>query len=337
MKPRLLSFLVSLILSSFLFIICAFLLHDWKNALLIGASVFFSAFVVTLIAIESYIARRISLVYKLISNLKISRGLKEALGNNISEDPLNQIEQEVRQWANTKALELETLQKIADYRKEFLGNLSHELKTPLFNIQGYVQSLIDGAMEDKDQAMSFLLKAEKNIDRLCALVADVDVMSKLDTGEIPLNFSSFDIAALVREIAFTLEENARVKKIKFNFPAGERKMVLADKEKIAQVITNLLDNSIKYGKENGSTSIKFFDMDQQVLVEITDDGMGIAEEHLPRLFERFYRVDKSRRSQAGTGIGLAIVKHIMNAHQQTINIRSTIGVGTTFAFTMAKA
>ena len=337
MKPRSLSSLVSLLISSFIFVLSVFLFNGWKNALTLSAATFVICFVIILIAIETYIARRISLVYKLISNLKISRDLKEALGNNISDDPLNQIEQEVAQWANTKAIEIETLQKIADYRKEFLGNLSHELKTPLFNIQGYVQSLIDGAMEDKELAAAFLLKAEKNIDRLCALVADVDVMSQLDTGEMPLKLSSFDIAALVKEIAFTLDENAKARNIRFEFTTNDRRTVNADKEKIAQVITNLLDNSIKYGKENGTTTIKFFDMDRQVLVEITDDGEGIAEEHLPRLFERFYRVDKSRKSQAGTGIGLAIVKHIMNAHKQTINIRSTIGVGTTFAFTLAKS
>jgi two-component system phosphate regulon sensor histidine kinase PhoR len=337
MKPRSLSFLVSLLVSSFIFIIAGILFNSWINAFILSGTSFIVCFVVILIAIETYIARRISLVYKLISNLKISKGLKEALGNNISDDPLTHIEEEVTQWAITKAIEIDTLQKIADYRKEFLGNLSHELKTPLFNIQGYVQSLIHGAMEDKELAASFLMKAEKNIDRLCALVADVDVISKLDTGEIPLNKSYFDIVALVKEIAFTLDENAKAKMIKFNFTSSERKMVEADKEKIAQVVTNLLDNSIKYGKQNGTTTIKFYDMDRQVLVEITDDGIGIAEQHLPRLFERFYRVDKSRKSQEGTGIGLAIVKHIINAHKQTINVRSTINVGTTFAFTLQKS
>lgn len=334
MKPRKLSFLVSLLVSSFIFIIAGILFDNWKNTLVLTASSLVICFVITLIAIETYIARRISLVYKLISNLKISKGLKEALGNSISDDPLTQIEEEVSQWANTKAQEIDTLQKIADYRKEFLGNLSHELKTPLFNIQGYVHSLIHGAMEEKELAASFLLKAEKNIDRLCALVADVDVMAKLDTGEMPLNQSYFDIVALAKEIAYTLDENAKARHIKFNFTTGDRIMVEADKEKIAQVVTNLLDNSIKYGKKNGTTTIKFYDMDAQVLIEITDDGIGIAEQHLPRLFERFYRVDKSRKSESGTGIGLAIVKHIINAHKQTINVRSTINVGTTFAFTL---
>jgi two-component system phosphate regulon sensor histidine kinase PhoR len=335
MKPRVLSFLVSLFVTLIVFCVSAYFLTGWKNPLIISGVTFISTFVFFIVAIEIYIARRISLVYKLISTLKIDKELKQALGNNISDDPLNQIEEEVREWARVKALEIETLQKIANYRKEFLGNLSHELKTPLFNIQGYVQSLIDGGMDDKEIASSFLQKAEKNIDRLCALVADVDVMSKLDTGEMPLNLSAFDIMALMKEIAFTLDENAKTKNIKFEFASGDRRMVEADKEKIAQVVTNLFDNSIKYGKQGGTTTIKCYTMDKQVLIEVTDNGVGIDEEHLPRLFERFYRVDKSRKSQDGTGIGLAIVKHILNAHKQTINVRSARNVGTTFAFTLA--
>jgi len=336
MKPRTLSFLVSLVLALIIFLVTAFIFQSLAYPSIIAGLIFILSFVFTLIAFEAYITRRISLVYKLISNLKIDKDLKEALGHNISDDPLNLIEQEVIQWTRLKSTELETLKKISDYRKEFLGNLSHELKTPLFNIQGYVQSLIHGGLDDRKIAESFLLKAEKNIDRLCALVADVDVMSKLDTGEMPLNDSSFDIIALVKEIVFTLDEFAKKRGIKFELSATDKRIVYADREKIAQVISNLLDNSIKYGKQNGTTTIKFFDMDQQVLVEITDDGEGIEEEHLPRLFERFYRVDKSRKSSGGSGIGLAIVKHIMNAHKQTINVRSAKNVGTTFAFTLNK-
>ncbi len=337
MKPRILSFLVSLLIALVIFISGVFLLHGWRNAAILSSIAFLVSFFVTILAFERFIAHKISLVYKLISNLKIGKELKQALGNNVSDDPLNQIEQEVIRWAQLKSIEIDTLNKISDYRKEFLGNLSHELKTPLFNIQGYVQSLIDGGLDDRKIADSFLLKAEKNIDRLCALVADVDVMSKLDTGEMPLILTNFDIVSLIKEIAFTLDENARVENINFEFTSIDKRVVEADREKMAQVITNLLDNSIKYGKTNGTTSIKFFDMDKQVLIEITDDGEGIDEEHIPRLFERFYRVDKSRRSQSGSGIGLAIVKHIISAHHQTINVRSAKNVGTTFAFTLNKA
>ncbi len=336
MKPRIISLLVSFLLSLVVLAFSFFLFHDVKSCLILVACTFLSAFVFTLIAIDMYIARRIRLVYKLISNLKIDKSLKQALGNNISDDPLNQMEEDVSHWAQQQASDIEMIQKISDYRKEFLGNLSHEIKTPLFNIQGYIQSLINGGLEDRAITDSFLLKAEKNIDRLCALVADVDVMSKLDTGEMPLIFSNFDIVGLIKEIAFTRDELAKKKNIKFEFTTNERKMVEADKEKIAQVVSNLLDNSIKYGVENGITTIKFFDMDKLLLVEITDNGVGIAEEHLPRLFERFYRVDKSRNSAEGSGIGLAIVKHIMNAHHQPINVRSNKNVGTTFAFTLQK-
>ncbi len=337
MKPRMLSLLVSLIISALLFIASLFLLDNWQHAGILSVIVFLSCFVLFIMAIEVYLSKRISLVYKLISNLKIDKDLKQALDNKISDDPLNQIEREVSQWAQRKAIEIDTLKRISDYRKEFLGNLSHELKTPLFNIQGYVQSLIHGGMDDQKIANSFLLKAEKNIDRLCALIADVDVMSKLDTGEMPLKITSFDIVALIKEIAFTLDESTKAKNIKFEFATTDKRIVSADKEKIAQVVANLLDNSIKYGKPNGTTTMKFYDMGKQILVEVTDNGQGIEEEHLSRLFERFYRVDKSRKSQDGSGIGLAIVKHIINAHQQTINVRSAVNLGTTFAFTLPKA
>ncbi|MCX6189185.1 MAG: ATP-binding protein [Bacteroidetes bacterium] len=154
---------------------------------------------------------------------------------------------------------------------------------------------------------------------------------------MPLKITSFDIVALIKEIAFTLDESTKAKNIKFEFATTDKRIVSADKEKIAQVVANLLDNSIKYGKPNGTTTMKFYDMGKQILVEVTDNGQGIEEEHLSRLFERFYRVDKSRKSQDGSGIGLAIVKHIINAHQQTINVRSAVNLGTTFAFTLPKA
>lgn len=337
MKPRTLAFLVSLSIAVVVYISCYFFVVGLLNSGYIALITFFIAFPVILFSVERFIAFRISLIYKLISNLKIDKDLKQALGNTIGDDPIKQIEKEVTEWAQSKTVEIETLKKNARYRKEFLGNLSHELKTPLFNIQGYVQSLIDAGAQDPEITERFLNKAQKNIDRLCALVADVDVISKLDSGEMPLNYSSFDLTSLVREVSMTLDEKARSRNIIIEMSTGERKMVYADKERITQVLSNLMDNSIKYGKEGGKTRIKFYELDKEILVEVTDDGIGISEEHLPRLFERFYRVDRSRKSSAGSGIGLAIVKHIIQAHQQTINVRSAINVGTTFAFTLQKA
>jgi two-component system phosphate regulon sensor histidine kinase PhoR len=336
MRPRNISLLVSFLVSIVTFFFGLILIDSWKLSAYISLAVFASSFFLYLTAIESYIARRISLVYKLISNLKIDRGLKEALGHKVGDDPITGIEKEVSDWANSKTIEIETLKKNAQYRKEFLGNLSHELRTPLFNIQGYVHSLLNGGMEEKSLADNFLHKAEKNIDRLVALVEDADVMSKLDTGEIPLALSVFDLTALIKDIAETLDENAAERGIRIQIPSDDKKMVEADREKIAQVISNLIDNSIKYGRQGGHIKVKIYEMGEQYLTEITDDGAGIAEEHIPRLFERFYRVDRSRKSMGGSGIGLAIVKHIINAHKQTINVRSTVGVGTTFAFTLQK-
>lgn len=337
MKPRTLALLVSLAIAAVVYISSYFFGVGLLNAAYIAIIVFFISFPVFLFSVERFIAFRISLIYKLISNLKIDKDLKQALGNTISDDPIKQIEKEVTEWAQSKTVEIETLKKNAQYRKEFLGNLSHELKTPLFNIQGYVQSLIDGGAQDPEITERFLNKAQKNIDRLCTLVADVDVISKLDTGEMPLNYSTFDLTSLVREVSITLDEKAKAKNITIEMGTGDRQMVHADKERIVQVMINLIDNSIKYGREGGKTRIKFYELGKELLVEVTDDGIGISEEHIPRLFERFYRVDRSRKSSSGSGIGLAIVKHIIQAHHQTINVRSAINVGTTFAFTLQKA
>jgi two-component system phosphate regulon sensor histidine kinase PhoR len=280
------------------------------------------------------------LIYKSIHSLKLGKDLKEALGEKISDDPLGDVEKEVATWAFDKRDELEDLQKLEKFRREFLANLSHEFKTPLFSIQGYLHTLIDGAIDDKNVNKKFLEKSANSVERLVNLVSDLEEISQLEKGEIKIIYEEFDVNNLAEDVMDELEEKAKKNAIKFSIKKGTDKkwMVNADKEKIRQVITNLIDNSIKYGKQGGETIISFYDMDENILIEITDNGIGVNEEHLPRLFERFYRVDKSRsRDAGGTGLGLAIVKHIIEAHHQVINVRSTLNIGSTFGFTLQKS
>lgn len=231
------------------------------------------------------------------------------------------------------------MKKQEQFRREFLSNVSHEFKTPLFAIQGYIETLQECMTDDPEMAQKFLKKAENNIERLSYLINDLDSISKLETGEIPINYTRFDIVPLIKEVFEILEDKASNNKIQLIFKDKYTNptMVNADLEKVRQVLINLVQNSIKYGREDGSTSVKIFELHDQYLIEVTDDGMGIEEKHLPRLFERFYRIDSHRsRKEGGTGLGLAIVKHILEAHQQTISVRSTPNIGTTFAFTLQK-
>lgn len=276
----------------------------------------------------------------MIHSLKLGKDLKDALGEYVSPDPINDVEQEVKEWARDKKLEIEDLKKQEKFRREFLSNISHEFKTPIFAIEGYVEALQDGALEDPKLAQNFLNKVQSNVDRLSVLITDLNEISKLESGEIPINYQKFELTALIKEVMESLELKADKYKIKLVFKEkyDVPTWVKADREKIRQVLVNLIDNSFKYGKENGSTAITIFGLHDQYLVEITDNGMGISEEHLPRLFERFYRTDTSRSRQiGGSGLGLAIVKHIVEAHNQTINVRSTQKLGSTFGFTLQKS
>lgn len=314
--------------------------RSWPYSLVTLAVSFSISFVVFYYLFERYIYSKIKLIYKLIHNLKLGKDLKDALGEHVSEDPINDVEQEVRDWARAKKNEIDALKSQEQFRREFLSNISHEFKTPLFAIQGYIDALQDGMLEeDPEMAVQFLDKAARNLDRLTYLIQDLDEISKLESGKIPVNFQKFDIVPLIREVVESLEDKAKSYEISMSFKEKYQHamMVNADREKITQVLVNLIDNSFKYGKPKGETSIRIYELYDQVLVEVTDDGIGIAEKSLIRVFERFYRTDKSRsRDIGGSGLGLAIVKHIIEAHQQTINVRSTEGVGTTFAFTLEK-
>ncbi|MEN9521878.1 MAG: hypothetical protein RL065_255 [Bacteroidota bacterium] len=340
LKPRTISFLASLILALILGTISFYFDKSFSASITIVITSFICSYFIYLYLVEQFIYRRIKLIYKSIHSLKLGKDLKDALGEKISDDPLGDVENEVANWAIEKKDELEDLQKLEKFRREFLANLSHEFKTPLFSIQGYLHTLIDGAIDDKNVNKKFLEKSANSVERLVSLVSDLEEISKLEKGEIKIVYEEFDVNNLAEDVMDELEEKSKRNGIKFSVKKGTDKkwMVNADKEKIRQVITNLIDNSIKYGKQGGETVVSFYDMDENILIEITDNGIGVNEEHLPRLFERFYRVDKSRsRDAGGTGLGLAIVKHIIEAHHQVINVRSTLNIGSTFGFTLQKS
>jgi two-component system phosphate regulon sensor histidine kinase PhoR len=270
----------------------------------------------------------------------LGKDLKDALGEYVSADPINDVEQEVKEWARDKKTEIDRLKEQEKFRREFLSNISHELKTPLFAIQGYIEVLQDGDIEDPELSKRFLEKASNNVDRLASFIKDLDAISKLESGELPVLYEKFDLVELINEVSDSLELKSKKYNISLHFKEKYKTptWVNADREKIRQVLVNLLGNSFKYGKNSGNTYIKTFQLHDQILVEITDDGIGIEEKYLPRLFERFYRTDKSRsRDIGGSGLGLAIVKHIIEAHEQTITVRSTENIGSTFGFTLARA
>lgn len=314
--------------------------HDWQIAIIILTVTLIITFIVFNYLFEKYIYRRLNTMYKLIHNLKLGKDLKDAIGEHISEDPITDAENEVKAWAKDKKNEIEQLRSQEKFRREFLSNISHEFKTPLFAIQGYIETLQDGLMEeDPEMAQTFLIKASRNLDRLNYLIKDLDEISKLESGQMTLNIEKFDIVELIKETTYSLEDKAQKHNIKIEFKpkTGSPHWVKADRNKIHQVLFNLIDNSLKYGKEGGTSKIKIFPLFEQVLIEITDNGYGIEEKNLSRVFERFFRTDKSRsRDIGGSGLGLAIVKHIVEAHQQNVNIRSTEGIGTTIGFTLQK-
>ena len=286
--------------------------------------------------VETFIYKRVKKIYDDVSLLENTSFRNQPITTDMAT-----LTKEVQKFARDKKLEIETLKIREEYRREFLGNVSHELKTPLFTVQGYLLTLLDGAMDDKNIRKKYLQRAEKGVERLIYIVKDLDMITKLETGDINLDVSKFNIIEVIQNVFDLLEMRASKKHITLTFDTKYAKpiWIIGDQEKVQQVVTNLVVNSIKYGKEGGTTEVSIEDLvNNKVIIRVTDNGEGIEKQHIPRLFERFYRVDKSgARSEGGSGLGLAIVKHIIEGHNEKIYIESQFGVGSEFSFTMEKA
>ena len=325
-NPLKLSIFVSLII----FTLSLILVSLSVGTLLLSILITLFTFIVVFYVVKQFFYEKIRIIYKNIYKFKGT--------SNIKELDIDTVEKEAEEWAEAKEEELRQMKQDENYRREFIGNVSHELKTPIFNIQGYVQTLLDGGLQDDTINMKYLKRANKSVERMINIVEDLEVISRLETEQSELDIQTFDIDKLVEEVFDQLEMRANEMNIslQLNNQSSSSK-TLGDKDKIQQVLINLVSNSIKYGKKGGKTSVRLLDMDDNILVEVADNGIGIDQISLNRLFERFYRVDKNRsREIGGTGLGLAIVKHILEGHNQTINVRSTKGVGSTFSFILEK-
>ena len=309
---------------------------SWLFCVIFAISTYIFSFFVLQYRVEHFIYRRVKKIYDDVSLLDAT-----SLRNHAITTDMATLTKEVKKFATDKKLEIETLKVREEYRREFMGNVSHELKTPLFTVQGYISTLREGAVKDKMLRKKYLERAEKGVERLIYIVEDLDMISKLEMGDLNLEYTNFDIVELVQNVFDLLEMVADAKNIILMFDRKYNKHinVYADQEKIQQVLTNLIVNSIKYGKENGTTEVTIEDLvDNKVIIRVRDNGEGIEKQYIPRLFERFFRVDKSgARSEGGSGLGLSIVKHIIEGHDEKIYMESTYGKGSEFSFTLEKS
>ncbi len=339
-SPRRLSFYIGAVLAiiSIVFLVIIQALSVPVYSYFILAIIYFGIIYFLMINIlKIYIDDKIEPLYKIIRDIpaKEKKKIQTAKKDNI----IANVHVEVEKWAKDQIDEIARLKHLERYRKEFVGNVSHELKTPIFNIQGYILTLLEGGIDDSNINKLYLKRTEKSIDRMISIVEDLESINKLESGEMKLKIETFDLVKLVDEV-FEMEMlMANERKISLQFKRPDKAVkIRADKKRILEILTNLVANGIKYNKRKGHVNISFYDLPDNVMVEVADNGIGIEKEHLSRIFERFYRVDKSRsREQGGTGLGLSIVKHIIEAHEQTINVKSVVDEGTTFTFTLEKA
>lgn len=334
------SVLVGLGVSIFLvlYFILTSQLFDYIDILYVCLLAMITCFVVVRLILERFVFRQIKLIYKIIRQNKLGDDNLE-LKSKPSKYTLDEVNEEVIQWAQKTKSEIKYLKDLESYRRNYVGNLSHELKTPIFSIDGFIHTLLDGGLYDEKINRNYLKRAASNVTRLKNIVEDLEIINQLESGEIGLQIVDFDIKALTNEVFEDLSVLADEKDITLQFKEGADKnyRVKADRENIRQVFVNLITNAIKYGVEGGYIKVSFYSLDERLLVEVSDNGMGIEKSHLKHVFDRFYRVDSSRsRTQGGSGLGLSIVKHIIEAHGETINLRSTPGVGSTFGFTLRK-
>lgn len=334
--------LVSLLIAllSTLVVVVAMLLIEagWLATLIVGLTVFALVMLTALFLIRKYVAYKLRPIYSIVSARDVHTS---EIFNELQEKRVESLGEELTAWADTNDKEIARLKEAEHFRKQYLGNVAHELKTPIFNIQGYISTLLDGGLEDELINRKYLERTERSIDRLINIVNDLETINRLESNMNQLNRETFDIVALAREIAEQAEMEAEKRRVTITVKGADNLpspfWVQADKHYIGQVLVNLIVNSIRYGKEGGRTGIRFRDLLDKILIEVEDNGLGIAKEDQPRIFERFYRTDKSRsREQGGTGLGLAIVKHIVEAHGERISVRSEVGQGSTFSFTLKK-
>ena len=324
---------LTLILSVFLYF-----LHRLDPVLILAfaAGCYLFTFAIIQYRIEHFIYKRVKKIYDDLTLLESSTFRNQSITTDMAT-----LTKQIDQYARDKKMEIETLKVREEYRKEFLGNVSHELRTPLFTVQGYISTLLDGALHDEKVLKKYLIQANKGVERLTYIIKDLDMITKLETGDLSLEMETFNIVELVENVFELLEMKASKKKITLTFDMDYKNpiLVIGDKERIQQVLTNLIDNSIKYGYFKGTTEVSIENLiKNKVIVRITDNGEGIKTTNIPRLFERFYRVDKSgSRKKSGSGLGLSIVKHIIEAHNEKIYVESELGVGSEFSFTLEKA
>ena len=298
--------------------------------------IFMSVFLLLNYRIEKFMYNEIKQLYQ-----DLEPEFRGELNDILITDNIDSLLENVKELALRRSVELDSLKDQASYRREFLGNISHELKTPLFTVQGYILTLLDGALKDSSVNKKYLERANKGVERLTYIVKDLDLLTKLETGDTNLEMEDFDILELIQSVFELLEMQAAKSNIKLEFDQKYETAVTvnADRERVQQVLTNLIMNSIKYGKKKGTTEVSIQPIyDNKIIVRVRDNGEGIEDEHLPRLFERFYRVDKSgNRRRGGSGLGLAIVKHIIEAHKEKIFVESQAEIGSEFSFTLEKA
>lgn len=324
-------------------VLCFVFTGSWLYTIAICLGAFAASYVLGYYVMRKFVIYRLKPIYQIVLSKGIkTREMEHIFGYHAN---MQSIEGQITDWAETNRREIERLKENEKYRKDYIGNVSHELKTPIFNIQGYILTLLDGGLEDPNINRNYLERTEKSIDRLINIVTDLEQISKLESGVLKLNLERFDIVALAQDAMEAVEMDAQRKNITIALGNSEGEgnfsaqpiYVRADKHHVSQVLINLLTNSIKYGNEGGHTRISFIDLFDKIMIEVSDNGVGIAKDDIPRVFERFYRTDKSRsREQGGTGLGLSIVKHIVEAHNETITLRSELGKGSTFAFTLSK-
>jgi len=329
----LITIILSLINGIYFFVTDSFYIWFYISEVII---VFLVSFFIIQYRVENFIYKRMKKIYEDVSLLDVSTLGRQKITTN-----METLTKEVELFARNKKLEIEALKIRENYRREFIGNVSHELKTPLFTVQGYIETLLDGALNDEKIKEKYLERANKGVERLIYIIKDLDMITKLEVGELNLEKETFDIVDLIENVFELLEMKAskNVIFLTFNKKYQQPIWVKADKDRIQQVLSNLIVNSIKYGRNKGTTELSVENLIMnKVLIRVTDNGEGINNDEIPRLFERFYRVDKSgSREQGGSGLGLSIVKHILDAHNEKIYVESQIGIGSEFSFTLEKA